>query len=309
METVRHFLGTESKILFSPFPRVLGLETAVVNSFSPGDTVVVPVFGGTGECWARIAEAFGLSVIRLGGYGGEAPSCEDLRLLLWTQKRAVRGVLVPHVERDSGLSLNLEAFGKVCRSFGVLFVAEVGDAFGVFPLELDAWGVDLAVVSEPLSFRDVSLFVVGERAWEARERARCPRFSLDFSRIREWAQELPSPLGERLKFLRAMGWEDIQKQRLYLREALCQGARALGFGVTEGNLFPLIVILELPEGVEREELLFSLRRRGVLAGPVPRRDRTLWVRCGDTLSISEIHGILEVLRKGVHTAETEVDGG
>lgn len=315
MEMVRDFLGTESEVFFCPLPGVVGLEVAVVNSFSPGDTVAVLVFGETGERWAAIAEAFGLSVIRLGGYGGEAPSPEDLRLLFWTrEKGAIQGVLVPHVERTSGLWIDLEAFGAVCRSFGSLFIAEVGESFGVFPLELDAFGVDLAVVSDPLSFQDTVFLAVGKRAWEAWRYARCPRFALDFSRIRTLVRELPQALKERLELLRSMGRERVWEERRRLAELFRQEVQALGFGIPGEHLFPSVTVIELPGEIEGEVVLSALGREGVLAGRTPWKKQALWVRHGDALEVSEIQRILGILQRfvvgeGKDTSAMGVDGG
>lgn len=314
METVRYFLGTKSEIFFCPFPKVLGLEVAVVNSFSPGDVVVVPVFGETGEYWAKIAEAFGLSVVRLGGYGGKVPSPEDLRLFLQTRERkAIQGVLVPHVERTTGLFVDLAGWSKVCQSFGVLCVAEVGESFGVFPLELEAIGIDLAVVAEPLSFRDTVFFAVTRRAWEARERARCPRFALDFLCLQRWgAREVPSSFVACLEALQAVGKEAIWERRKYLARLFYEKVQALGFGIPGEESFPSVAIIELPEGTKGEDVLSALKEREICAGYVPWRDRILWVRYGDTLEVSEVYRILEVLQrfsaqKGLDTAEMEVD--
>lgn len=295
METVQDVLGTKREILPCPLPGVLGLEAAVVNAFSPGDTVVVPVFGETGERWAAIAEAFGLSVIRLGGYGGEAPSPEDLRLLLWTREGTVRGVLLPHVERTTGLFVDLENFGNVCRHFGVLCIAEVGESFGVFPLALDHAGIDLAVVCEPLGFENLVFLAIGKRAWEARESARCPRFALDFLRIREWAKgEVPFSFRERLEVLRGMGKEAVWERRKSLAERFREEAKTLGFRIAEWDCFPSVTVVMLPEGARGEQLLSLLQSRGIRSGWTSQ-GRSLWIRHGDTLEDAEISRILELL--------------
>lgn len=307
METIRYFLGTDEDVLFCPLSKVLGLEAAVVNAFSPGDTVIIPVFGETGECWAQVAEAFGLLVIRLGGYGGGVPTPEDLRLLLWTREKGeIRGVLVPHVERTTGLWVDLAGFGEVCRFFGVLCVAEVGESFGVFPLELDRTGVDLAVVTEPLLFQNVVLFVAGRRAWEAWEHARCPRFGLDFSRIRGRKENPPLSFLERLEALQALGKEALWERRKYLAELFRKKLQVLGVTVSQGDLFPSVSVVEFAEKTQRENVLSALWEQKIAAGRVPQRENALWVRHGDTLEESEIYGLLEVFEK-FSTLKAEVN--
>lgn len=300
-EAVQYLLGTEKDVFFCPFPVSWGQEAVVVNCFSPGDTVVCVILGESGERWAKIAETFGLSVIRLGGYGGRPPAPEDLFLLFQTDRgRVARGVLVPHAEGTRGLWVDLGAFGKVCQSFGSLYAVDASESFGVFPLELDRSGVDVTVVGAPALPEHFSLLVVGERGWKEREGARCPRCALDFQSIQGLSrgQEIPSSFLERLGSLRGLGREVVWERRRYLASLFRKGAKILGFGVEEEeNRFPSVTCLALPEGVGQEEVLAVLEEERVIAGRVPGMEGAVWVRHGDALVISEVLGILFALER------------
>ncbi|WP_017873591.1 hypothetical protein [Candidatus Caldatribacterium saccharofermentans] len=176
-EVPQYLLGTEKEVFLCPFPVAWGREAMVVSCFSPGDTVVCLVSGERGEHWVRVAEGFGLSVIRLEGYGGKPPQVEDLYLLFEAEKASsIKGVFVTHVGREEPFAVELEALGRVCRSFDVLYALDVSESFGVFPLSLDESAVDVAVVESPLLSRNRSLLVVGEKTWRAKPSARCPLF-------------------------------------------------------------------------------------------------------------------------------------
>jgi aspartate aminotransferase-like enzyme len=60
---LRHCFQTSSEVLTFPAAGTGGLEAAIANLFSPGDTVVSLTVGAFGERFAEIAERFGLDVV------------------------------------------------------------------------------------------------------------------------------------------------------------------------------------------------------------------------------------------------------
>lgn len=158
--------------------------------------------------------------------------------------------------------------------------------------------MDVAVAESPLLSGNCSLLVVGERAWRARSSARCPRFALDFAELQKLSagQEL-SPLCLRfLLNLRLVGKEAIWERRKFLASVFRRGAEALGFSVVHDMAaFPSVTCLRLPEGIVEDEVLLALEREGIWSGKVAKKDRTIWVRHGDTLKVAEILGLLFVL--------------
>jgi aspartate aminotransferase-like enzyme len=310
-EVLQYFLGTAKEVFLCPFPAAWGREAVVVNCFSPGETVVCLVSGERGEHWARVAEGFGLSVIRLGGYGGKPPQAEDLYLLFEAERASsIKGVFVTHLEREEPLAVDLEALGRVCRSFDVLYALDVSESFGVFPLSLDESAVDVAVAESPLLSRNRSLLVVGEKAWRARSSARCPRFALDFAELQRLSagQELSSSCFEFLLNLRSVGRETVWERRKFLASLFRRGAEALGFQVVHGMAaFPSVTCLRLPEGIVEDEVLLAFEREGIWSGKVAKKDRTIWVRHGDTLKVAEILGLLFVLGEVLRGKGQKVD--
>ena len=72
-----------------------GLEAAVVNLFSAGETVLVVSIGYFGERFATIARAFGLNVVKLDAGPGEAADPAQVALILWGWALAQYPYLVP----------------------------------------------------------------------------------------------------------------------------------------------------------------------------------------------------------------------
>jgi len=117
-----------------------GIEAALVSLLSPGDKVLVPVFGRFGHLLREIAERCGAEVHVREVPWGEVFTLEQLEEAV----REVRPKLVALVQGDTSTTMNqpLEGVGEVCHRHGALLYVDVTASLGGNPFEMDAWGVD-----------------------------------------------------------------------------------------------------------------------------------------------------------------------
>ncbi len=309
-EVFQGLLGTEKDVLPCPLPAFWGWEAILVNAFSPQDAVVCIVTGEMSERWAKMAEALGLSVVRLGGRGHETPAAQDLELLLLTDiGRHIRGVLAVHVEEKSGTWVGLEALGEVCRQKGLFFAVDVSVSLGIFPLALDRFFVD-AAVARIQDAPEFSLLILGKNMREKAPESRFLKYSLAVRNLEEAFREYPIPSSplERFEYLYRLGIEHVWQRRLYLAKLFRRGVKALRCVVEgEETTFPSVSLLMLPSGVKREQVVAFLRREGLVVGEVPEKKNALCVRHGESLSVSEIVGMLFLLGKALEESGQKVD--
>src|SRR5579872_855436 len=111
---LQHFFQTEQPVLGFPSSGSGAMEAAVVNCFSPGDTVLAVTIGVFGNRLARIAEAFGLSVARLEVPWGQSadPTAVAARL---AELPGARGVLLTHNETSTGVTNDVAALAAALR--------------------------------------------------------------------------------------------------------------------------------------------------------------------------------------------------
>src|SRR5438477_7374607 len=76
---LKHCFQTEGDVLVFPAAGTGGLEAAIANLFSPGDTVISLTVGAFGERFAEIAERFGLNVVRVPSPWGRAADLSALK--------------------------------------------------------------------------------------------------------------------------------------------------------------------------------------------------------------------------------------
>jgi len=115
-----------------------GMEAALVNVVRPGETVVVGVNGLFGERLCEVASRAGAEVVRV-----EAPWGEPLdpEALLGAHP-APAVIAVVHAETSTGVRNEIRPLGA--GKGDALLLVDTVTSLGGIPVEVDAWGADLA---------------------------------------------------------------------------------------------------------------------------------------------------------------------
>ena len=282
-EGLRTLLKTKGDVLVFTSSGTGGLESAVANLFSPGDRVVVPVAGYFGERFAKIAEAFGLDVVRLEYEWGRAVPPEDVEKAL--AEAPTKGVLAQHSETSTGVIHDIQGIGRVTKKAGALFVVDVISSLGAVPYEGDAWGIDVAVggSQKALSATPGLAFVsVSEAAWAATREAKNPRFYFDWAAYKA-SFDLPDPeapwtpaislmqgLREALRLYLVEGPEAALERHRVLSEATKEGVRALGLDLDgeHPERAWAVTAVRAPEGIDGNKLVAKVRGdHGIILAP------------------------------------------
>lgn len=133
----------ESTLLIDGTSRA-GIEAIFVSLISPGDKVLVPIFGRFGHLLKEIAIRCGADVHVIEAPWGEVFQPEQIEQAI----KRVQPKLLALVQGDTSTTMlqPLEHIGEICRRYDVLFYSDatasiVGNAF-----ETDVWGLDAVSV-------------------------------------------------------------------------------------------------------------------------------------------------------------------
>jgi len=192
---LRRLFRTEHDVLILTGSGSGGLESAVVNLFSPGERVLSVSVGSFGRRFAQVAEAFGVDVARLDVPAGEAAEPSAVAAAL-AAAATITSVLVTHNETSTGVTNDLPEIARVVRAAERLLVVDSVSAIGAIPLEMDAWGCDVVITGAQKSWMippGLTMIGVGPRGWEAHQAARLPRFYWDWTRARKSAEKGQTP--------------------------------------------------------------------------------------------------------------------
>lgn len=120
-----------------------GMEAALCNFIEPGDNVLVAVLGYFGERMVEMAGRYGAQVDRIDRPWGEAFDPDEIKAAL-SQKKYKLLALV-HAETSTGVLQNgIAEIAAAAHDNGALLVMDTVTSLGGLPLEIDAWGVDVA---------------------------------------------------------------------------------------------------------------------------------------------------------------------
>ena len=120
-----------------------GMEAALSNFIEPGDNVLVAVLGYFGERMFEMAGRYGAHVDRIERPWGEVFDPDEIKTAL-SQKKYKLLALV-HAETSTGvLQHGIAEIAEAAHQQGALVVMDTVTSLGGLPLEVDAWGVDVA---------------------------------------------------------------------------------------------------------------------------------------------------------------------
>jgi alanine-glyoxylate transaminase / serine-glyoxylate transaminase / serine-pyruvate transaminase len=115
-----------------------GMEAAFVNVVRPGDPVVVGVNGVFGERMCEVAARAGAEVTRVEAEWGQPLDPQQLL----DAHPAPKVIAVVHAETSTGVRNDVEALGQ--GKGDALLLVDCVTSLGGIPVEVDAWGIDLA---------------------------------------------------------------------------------------------------------------------------------------------------------------------
>jgi alanine-glyoxylate transaminase/serine-glyoxylate transaminase/serine-pyruvate transaminase len=120
-----------------------GMEAALCNFIEPGDNVLVAVLGYFGERLVEMAGRYGAQVDRIDRPWGEVFDPDEVKTAL-SQKKYKLLALV-HAETSTGvLQPGIAEIAAAAHHNGALVVMDTVTSLGGLPVEIDAWGVDVA---------------------------------------------------------------------------------------------------------------------------------------------------------------------
>ena len=259
------------------------METAIVNTLSPGDRVLNVTIGVFGERFGEIAEVYGANVTTLSFPYGEAVDPNEVRACLKAAPD-VKAVLVTHNETSTGVTNDLEAVAGVVKGeFDKLLLVDGISSVCSLPLQTDGWGCDVVATASQKGWMlppGLAFFSFNDRAWQAHALSRMPRFYLDasaYKRYYEMGQPPYTPavsimfaLDLALERILAEGMGTCFERHATVGQMTRDGVRALGLSLLadEAVASNTVTAVKIPEGVDAGELLRRMREEHdvVLAG-------------------------------------------
>lgn len=260
---LRTLLGTQQPVLMQTATGSGGMESAIVNTLSPGDQVLVVDSGKFGERWLKMCLAFGMQVQRLAVDWGEAVKVEQVVQALQQNPR-IRAVLCQACETSTGVLHPIRDLAAAIRDReDCLFIVDAITVLGAAPLQMDDWGLDVVVGGAQKGLMlppGLALLALSAKAWRFNAQARTPRFYFDLLAERKANEKGETRFSSAVSHIRAMplALAPILRpglsERFAFVQRLADATRAAGrvYGLSQfpTSPSPTLTVWRVPEGVD-----------------------------------------------------------
>lgn len=288
---LKHVFATGHDVLLLSSSGTGAMEAAVVNLVPRGGKALVLESGKFSERWRKIAEAFGIEVVRYEVPWGEPFVPDDVAELLRQHPDTV-AVYTTLQETSTGVGHDIEGIGRVVGPTDALLVVDGISGVGAMECRTDDWGIDVLVAGSQKALMTppgLAFLAVSPTAWQQIESIERPAFYFDLLAYRKAlagpdtpytpAIPLVKALAESLRLICREGIETRWARFAVLAEATRAGLAALGLKLVARRPAEGMTAVYFPEGIDGKAFLERLESRfgvkpaggqGPLAGKIFR---------------------------------------
>ncbi|MCD6681246.1 MAG: aminotransferase class V-fold PLP-dependent enzyme [Burkholderiaceae bacterium] len=183
---IREIFRTRSPVVIYPASGTGAWEAALVNTLSPGDSVLMCETGHFATLWKKMAERLGLVVEFVPGDWRHAVDPETVeRILVEDVQRRLRAVCVVHNETATGVTSDVAAIRRAidASKHPALLLVDTISSLGSIDYRHDEWGVDVTVAGSQKGLMlppGLSFNAVSDKALAASKSAKLPRSYWDW---------------------------------------------------------------------------------------------------------------------------------
>lgn len=184
---LRRVIGTTGPVAVFPASGTGAWEAAIVNTLSPGDSVLFCETGYFADRWRRIAEQYGLRVQVVGGDWRRGLNSNAIASALDADTHhEIRAVCVVHNETSTGAVSDIGAVRRVMNNSAhpALLMVDTISSLASIPYDQSALGVDVTVAASQKGLMlppGLSFNGIGPKALDAHKLAKLPRSYWDWS--------------------------------------------------------------------------------------------------------------------------------
>jgi len=275
---------TKNDVLILTASGTGAMESAIVNTLSPGDKVLIVNIGAFGSRFVKIAKAYGLNVDDMKIERGKAADPKAVAQKLKEDKsKEIKAVIFQQNETSTGVINDVKSIAAVVKEHGALVIVDAVSGLLTADLKTDEWGLDVVAAGSQKAFMvppGLSFVSMSEKAWKAYESSKMPRFYFDLGAAKKFAATGETPwtpcltiafgLQVSMRMLKVEGLENIFARHSKLSKAVRAGVKALGFGLLTDDSCASKAVTPVipPAGIDAEALRKAVREQFgvVLAG-------------------------------------------
>lgn len=270
---LQYVLQTKNDVYLLASSGTGAMEAAVANLLSAGDKAITVESGKFGERWTELCQAYNVDAMVVEVPWGNTVQPDQIKSLLDANKD-IKVVFITHCETSTGVTTDVKSIAGVVKNTNAVLVVDAVSSLGVIDLQMDGWGVDVAVSGSHKGFMlppGLSFVSINDKAFQLVEQSKSPRYYFDLRKSKKAAAKTDTPftpaigiiiaLNESLRGIKETGLEKLFVY--YEKLAIGTRAAALGLGLT---LFPkkscisnVLTAINLPDEIDSDQVVKIMR--------------------------------------------------
>jgi alanine-glyoxylate transaminase/serine-glyoxylate transaminase/serine-pyruvate transaminase len=189
LDGLKTVFQTNGVVIIYPSSGTGAWESALVNTLSPGDRVLVCEVGEFGRLWGEVARRLGLDVevLATDWRHGVSASALDARLAD-DREHAIKAVLVVHNDTATGITSQIPPIRQAMdrAKHPALFFVDTVSSLASIDYRHEEWGVDVSITGSQKGLMlppGLGIQALSARALKASETARLPRSYWDWQPV------------------------------------------------------------------------------------------------------------------------------
>jgi len=268
---------TQNDVLILTTSGTGAMEAGIINFLSPGDRVLVGVNGKFGDRWAKVCQAYGLTITTIAAEWGKPLDPEQFRHHLERDtNKTIKAVIITHSETSTGVLNDLITVNQHVKAHGeALIIVDAVTSLGAMDLPIDDLGLDVVASGSQKGYMmppGLGFVAVGPKAWAAYETAKLPRFYLDLGQYRKAAAKDTTPftpsvnllfaLQVALRLMQAEGLENIFSRHQRLTRATRAAIKALGLPLfAPDHVASYAVTAVMPQNLDADAICSAMAKQ------------------------------------------------
>lgn len=270
-EGLKYVFQTKEDVYILAASGTGAMETAVINTLSPGDKVITINGGKFGERWGNICRAYGLDTKEIVIPWGDDFSKEQLAEEI-KKNPGVKAIFATLSETSTGAIFDIKGFGEVVAETEAILVVDGISGLGATPCPMDEWKIDVLVTGSQKSFMippGLAYIAFSPKAWKLVETSRLPKFYFDIKKYRKNLEKQTTPWTpavsliiqqkKALEIIRNMGLDNLLKHHQVLGEATRAGVKAIGLELLAKRPGNILTAVKTPQGVDGNKLVKTMQ--------------------------------------------------
>ncbi|MEO1602786.1 MAG: aminotransferase class V-fold PLP-dependent enzyme [Pseudomonadota bacterium] len=246
-DTKKVFKSETGQAFIFPGSGTGGWESAIANTLSPGDKVLISRFGQFSHLWTDMCERFGLDVHCIDVEWGKGVPADQYEQVLRADKaHEIKAVFACQNETATGVTSDIGAVRAALDAAGhpALLKVDGVSSVGSIDFRMEEWGVDVCVSGSQKGFMmptGLAIICVSQKALAARSTATLPRTFFAWDDMIKLnadgyfpytpATTLLRGLRESLDMIEEEGLENVFSRHYRLAEGVRRGVHAWGLNL------------------------------------------------------------------------------